>query len=62
MLLGVDSPFFSTSVLFNTPLFPLFFLKKDAWKEWGRHPLECWGDGDEGRSFSPPFDFGDRTP
>ena len=39
--LGVDSPFFSTIVLFKNRLFPLGFWlpeKKDAWKELGRYP------------------------
>ena len=38
IFLGVDSPFFSTIVLFKTLHFPLHFLrfsrKKDPWKEW----------------------------
>ena len=40
--LGVDSPFFSTIVLFNTQPFFLefrrFARKKDPWKEWRRYP------------------------
>ena len=38
--LGLDSPFFSTMVLFKNPPFsPRFWKfsrKKDPWKEWGR--------------------------
>ena len=40
--LGVDSPFFSTIVLFTKQPFSLgfwrFSRKKDPWKEWGRYP------------------------
>ena len=41
-ILGVDSPFFSSIVLFNNQLFSQGFWwfprKKDPWKEWGSNP------------------------
>ena len=56
--LGVDSPFFSTFVLFKNQLFPQglawYFRKKDAWKEWKcKVPLE------NRKTYEPPhFDPG----
>ena len=54
---GLDSPFFSTIVLFENQLFPLgfywFFEKKDPWKEWGGVPqMRGWGRGLDSPFFS----------
>ena len=48
-VLGVDSPFCSTIVLFKNQLFPLGFCwfseKKDPWKEWTwKCPLDVWDE------------------
>ena len=42
LVLGADSPFFSTIIIFNNQPFSVgfrrFSRKKDPWKEWGRYP------------------------
>ena len=65
--LRVDSPFFSTLVLFNHRLFSLSFQrfsrKKDPWKDWGRYPYIFRGTQWTTTMFGvpPPFRHVDRV-